>query len=173
MMTYSQFTQYVELHIREYVSEEMVVSSKTWQQKNNGVPIEGLVFKDTGALVDMPVMVYFKDLYEKYCKGDASINSFLQETVSELSNSVSTKFMDSFTDRIFFRMVNAEKNRNKLSSCPCRQVGDFLIEYRLIAFQNEFGMGSVAINNEIANSIGLNEEQLYQLSMKIQKKYFL
>jgi len=49
MMTYSQFTQYVELHIREYVSEEMVVSSKTWQQKNNGVPIEGLVFKDTGA----------------------------------------------------------------------------------------------------------------------------
>ena len=151
----------------------MVVSSKTWQQKNNGVPIEGLVFKDTGALVDMPVMVYFKDLYEKYCKGDASINSFLQETVSELSNSVSTKFMDSFTDRIFFRMVNAEKNRNKLSSCPCRQVGDFLIEYRLIAFQNEFGMGSMEINNEIANSIGLNEEQLYQLSMKIQKKYFL
>lgn len=66
MMTYSQFTQYVELHIREYVSEEMMVSSKTWQQKNNGVPIEGLVFKDTGALVDMPVMVYFKDLYEKY-----------------------------------------------------------------------------------------------------------
>lgn len=172
MMTYSQFTQYVELHIREYVSEEMVVSSKTWQQKNNGVPIEGLVFKDTGALVDMPVMVYFKDLYEKYCKGDASINSFLQETVSELSNSVSTKFMDSFTDRIFFRMVNAEKNRNKLSSCPCRQVGDFLIEYRLIAFQNEFGMGSVAINNEIANSIGLNEEQLYQLSMKNTEKVF-
>lgn len=86
MMTYSQFTQYVELHIREYVSEEMMVSSKTWQQKNNGVPIEGLVFKDNGALVDMPVMVYFKDLYEKYCKGDASINSFLQETVSELSN---------------------------------------------------------------------------------------
>ena len=172
MMTYSQFTQYVELHIREYVSEEMMVSSKTWQQKNNGVPIEGLVFKDTGALVDMPVMVYFKDLYEKYCKGDASINSFLQETVSELSNSVSTKFMDSFTDRIFFRMVNAEKNRNKLSSCPCRQVGDFLIEYRLIAFQNEFGMGSVAINNEIANSIGLNEEQLYQLSMKNTEKVF-
>ena len=33
MMTYSQFTQYVELHIREYVSEEMMVSSKTWQQK--------------------------------------------------------------------------------------------------------------------------------------------
>ena len=65
MMTYSQFTQYVELHIREYVSEEMMVSSKTWQQKNNGVPIEGLVFKDNGALVDMPVMVYFKDLYEK------------------------------------------------------------------------------------------------------------
>ena len=29
MMTYSQFTQYVELHIREYVSEEMMVSSKT------------------------------------------------------------------------------------------------------------------------------------------------
>ena len=56
MMTYSQFTQYVELHIREYVSEEMMVSSKTWQQKNNGVPIEGLVFKDNGALVDMPVM---------------------------------------------------------------------------------------------------------------------
>ena len=55
MMTYSQFTQYVELHIREYVSEEMMVSSKTWQQKNNGVPIEGLVFKDNGALVDMPV----------------------------------------------------------------------------------------------------------------------
>ena len=82
MMTYSQFTQYVELHIREYVSEEMMVSSKTWQQKNNGVPIEGLVFKDNGALVDMPVMVYFKDLYEKYCKGDASINSFLQETVN-------------------------------------------------------------------------------------------
>ena len=47
-----------------------MVSSKTWQQKNNGVPIEGLVFKDNGALVDMPVMVYFKDLYEKYCKGD-------------------------------------------------------------------------------------------------------
>ena len=80
--------------------------------------------------------------------------------------------MDSFTDRIFFRMVNAEKNRNKLSSCPCRQVGDFLIEYRLIAFQNEFGMGSVAINNEIANSIGLNEEQLYQLSMKNTEKVF-
>ena len=47
-----------------------------------------------------------------------------------------------------------------------------MIEYRLIAFQNEFGMGSVAINNEIANSIGLNEEQLYQLSMKNTEKVF-
>ena len=33
-------------------------------------------------------------------------------------------------------------------------------------------MGSVAINNEIANSIGLNEEQLYQLSMKNTEKVF-
>ena len=51
-------------------------------------------------------------------------------------------------------------------------IGDFLIEYRLIAFQNEFGMGSMEINNEIANSIGLNEEQLYQLSMKNTEKVF-
>ena len=172
MMTYSQFTQYVELHIREYVSEEMVVSSKIWQQKNNGVPIEGLVFKDTGALVDMPVMVYFKDLYERYCRGDASINSFLQETVNELSNGVSTKFRDSFKDRIFFRIVNAEKNHNKFFTSPCRQVGDFLVEYRLIAFQNEFGVGSMPINNEMAKNIGLNEEQLYQLSMKNTEELF-
>ena len=172
MMTYSQFTQYVELHIREYVSEEMVVSSKTWQQKNNGVPIEGLVFKDSGALVDMPVMVYFKDLYERYCRGDASINSFLQETVNELSNGVSTKFRDSFKDRIFFRIVNAEKNHNKFFTSPCRQVGDFLVEYRLIAFQNEFGVGSMPINNEMAKNIGLNEEQLYQLSMKNTEELF-
>lgn len=33
MMTYSQFTQYVELHIREYVSEEMMVSSKHGSKK--------------------------------------------------------------------------------------------------------------------------------------------
>ena len=56
-----------------------MVSSKTWQQKNNGVPKEGLVFKDNGALVDMPVMVYLKDLYEKYCKGDEVLILFYRK----------------------------------------------------------------------------------------------
>ena len=47
-----------------------------------------------------------------------------------------------------------------------------MVEYRLIAFQNEFGVGSMPINNEMAKNIGLNEEQLYQLSMKNTEELF-
>lgn len=172
MMTYSQFTQYVELHMREYVSEEMKISSRTWKQENNGVAIEGLVIKDTGALVDVPVMIYFKDLYEKYCKDGSNINSFLQDTVAEISIGVSTKYRDSLKDQIFFRIVNAERNRSKLANSPCRQEGDFLIEYRLLTFQNKYGVGSAAINNEIAKSMGVNEEQLYKLAMENTERLF-
>lgn len=165
MMTYSQFVEYIEIHKNEYLPENLDAYARSNKQ-NNGVLQDGWALTNVASVKDVPVMIYFKDLYEEFCQKDVDIKSFLKEKITTITDGVDMRFQDSVQDRIFLRIVNAEKNQKILQDYPCKKISDFLVTYRLLAYKNQEGIASLLVDHELAQRIGLNEEELYQKALK-------
>ena len=171
MMTYSQFVEYLEIHKDEYIPDNVDASIRTKKQ-NNGVLQDGWALMDKESSIDMPLMLYFRDLYGEFSQSNVEINIFLKEKISNLADTVRQKSLDSITDHIFLRIVNAEKNQKMLQDYPCRQISDFIVTYRLLVLQDQEGIGSLLVDHDLAKSTGLSEEQLYQRALKNTEKLF-
>ncbi len=72
--------------------------------------------------------------------------------------------LDRYTkkDSIIFQLVNTIQNENLLCGLPHREFQDLSIIYRWVIKVAEKEMSSVIINNEMAEKLGMSEEQLFK-----------
>ena len=72
-------------------------------------------------------------------------------------------------DHIVFQVVNTEKNQDMLKKAPHRRFLDLSIIY---ALTNEFGQFLILVTDQIAETHGWSEEQLFQMAMRNTKSLF-
>lgn len=72
-------------------------------------------------------------------------------------------------DHIVFQVVNTEKNQDMLKKAPHRRFLDLSIIY---ALTNEFGQFLMLVTDQIAETHGWSEEQLFQMAMRNTKSLF-
>ena len=72
-------------------------------------------------------------------------------------------------DHIVFQVVNTEKNQDMLKKAPHRRFLDLSIIY---ALTNEFGQFLMLVTDQIAETHGWSEEQLFQMAMRNTKLLF-
>lgn len=72
-------------------------------------------------------------------------------------------------DHIIFQVVNTEKNQDMLKKAPHRRFLDLSIIY---ALTNEFGQFLILVTDQIAETHGWSEEQLFQMAMRNTKSLF-
>lgn len=107
---------------------------------------------------------YIKEQYEISQKEIAHIQSMVDSL---------TEF-DKIKDRIYFNLVNNDKNKDFLKGVPHRKFLDLAIIYRvLLVNSHECGIADAIVQNEILKQWGdITEEELYKLAMKNTPKMF-
>ena len=110
--------------------------------------------------------LYINDMYEKYSEtGD------LQATLREAAKAMDEVFreatipsldINTAKDNIIFQLVNTMQNEDMLKNLPHREFQDLSIMYRWIVGVDQKGLSSIVINNNVAESLGMGEEELFK-----------
>ncbi len=167
MMDYEIFKEVVKEGFLSYMPksyqdmEVRVVPVDKVNRKLDGLSL----LPDKGERVISPT-IYINDMYEKYLKtGD------LQETLRESAEALDEVFreaaippldLSTAKDNIIFQLVNTMQNEDMLKNLPHREFQDLSIIYRWVAGVDDNGIASSIINNNLAESLGMGEEQLFK-----------
>ena len=109
---------------------------------------------------------YIDDMYAKYLKTED-----LQTTLREAADTMDEVFREATIppldismakDNIIFQLVNTMQNEDMLRNLPHREFQDLSIIYRWVVDVEQKGLSSVVINNHVAESLGMGEEQLFK-----------
>lgn len=167
-MTYCQFIQAVEAKVKKEVSEKLSVSVHT-ARKNNGVMRTGLIITEKG--INISPAIYLEEYYEQFQEGD---------TVEEIASDIlriyaKIRFRESWQeekfccyeeveDKIVFRLVGREANRELLKEIPYIPYLDMAVIFYVLLEVNAYGTASVLIQNEHLKMWGIDARQLEEIA---------
>lgn len=167
MMEYEIFKEVVKGSFLSYMPisyqgmEVRVVPAEKVNRKLDGLSL----LSDNGKTMISPT-IYINDMYEQYIKtGD--LQATMQnaaEAMDKVFKEATVPMLDINTakDNIIFQLVNTTQNEDLLKNLPHRGFQDLSIIYRWVVSVDEKGISSTVINNNLARSLGMEEEQLFK-----------
>ena len=167
MMDYEIFKEVVKEGFLSYMPksyQDMEVKVVPVDKVNRKLDGLSLLAQDGESMIS-PTL-YINDMYEKYSKtGD--LQGTLQEaaeTMDEVFREAELPPLDISTakDNIIFQLVNTMQNEDMLKNLPHRDFQDLSIIYRWVVGVEQQGISSVVINNHVAESLGMGEEELFK-----------
>jgi len=166
LMDFLQFVNEVKKGLTEYFkdSAEVTVSNV---RKNNGVMLTGVVIMKKDSHI--APTIYLESFYEAYKKGMGLREILSQIEVIYEKNRVqgsedSLEFFQSFLKvrkKIFYKLINAEKNRELLREIPSVPYLDLAIVFYCDCSSELFGNAAILIKNSHLKMWGVDKEQLY------------
>ena len=176
-MEYEVFVSIIAEAIEKYLPDEWV---------NAGISVvtnEKVNCKKTGILFNRTdknysPTVYMEEYFERFQSGWSmeevieDMGRLLVQLDNDEIHSVKPSEIFKEKDKIFFELINTKENEELLKKLPHRSFLDLSIVYRWLISNNERGMASVQIGDDMAKYYGLTEENLYQLAMKNTKELF-
>lgn len=170
MMNYEIFKEVVADTFKDYLPEQyrnmelQVVSVNKVNRMMDGINL-------IGGKEDRVVSptVYINDMYDHY-KACNDLKEAIRTGAERMGTALSRcpeapKFeLSEAKDNIVFQLVNTEQNRDMLAGVPHREFQDLSIIYRWVLKMDEEGIQSTIVKNELAESLGLQEEQLFKLA---------
>lgn len=172
MMNYEIFKEVVAEKLLSYMPQqyqgmEVVVHSV---EKVNRTK-DGISLRGNGDEDSISPTMYINDMYEHYLKTED-----LQEVLKTAAKAMDEAFMQSpeipsigaedAKENIVFQLVNTLQNEDMLRDTPHREFQDLSIIYRWVVGVDERGIASTVIHDRLADSLGLNEEQMFKLAVE-------
>lgn len=118
-------------------------------------------------------MIYLESFYNSYLesKDFLEVMGRVKECLEQALESTemieqSVCYAKPSKDNIVFELMHSEKNHEFLKGLPHRQFLNLSIVYRWDVIEDENNRASSIVNKDIAKSLGLDEEELYQLAYK-------
>ena len=102
--------------------------------------------------------------------GNDEGRALMEETVRDFLDGI-TDF-GNVKDRICFRLVNTERNRDFLSAAPHRNFMDLSTAYYICFEMSDGRFASVAVNDRIMEDWGVTEDQLWDTAFANTQKIF-
>ena len=160
-MTFEMFQLYIREHILEGWKEDADVETSI-VKKNNGIELCGLYIKRKEEQISPTI--YLDEYYDYYLKGEGLeeiIIRIREEYEWKVSRVTSYHFnLEKFEyvrDRIVYRLVNYEKNREILEECPHLKLYDLALTFRWVAHSDDIGISTALVTNQ--------EMRAWELSM--------
>lgn len=167
MMDYEIFKEVVKEGFLSYMPksyQDMEVRVVPVDKVNR--KLDGLSLLPKNEKTTISPTLYINDMYEKYLRtGD------LQATLREAAEAMDEVFREAeippldistAKDNIIFQLVNTMQNEDMLKNLPHRDFQDLSVIYRWVVGVEQQGLSSVVINNHVAESLGMGEEQLFK-----------
>ena len=167
MMNYEIFKEVVKESFLSYMPEKyqcMEVRVDSVQKVNRKLDGLSLLMKNEKTMIS-PTL-YINDMYEDYLKTED-----LQATMQEAAEAMDKVFSEvevppldisTAKDNIIFQLVNTMQNEDMLKNMPHREFQDLSIIYRWVAGVDGNGIASSMINHNLAETLGMGEEQLFK-----------
>lgn len=167
-MNYSEFKMYLLNSITNLTGCEAQVSIRKIR-KNNGIFLDGLTIHYADR--NIAPTIYLDSYWQKYLDGrdaDAIVGEILadNETYSIERNLDVHEFLDfsRLRDRVMYRLINYEMNRDFLDTVPMREVLDLAVVYYYRVEDEELSGATCVIRNEDVERWGVTEEELWDLA---------
>ena len=176
MMDYQMFKEIVKEKIKDYMSPEY---------RDAAVEIISVnkvnVVKDALAIrkpdEQIAPNLYLDDFYEGYQQSDnlEMTLKLMAEEYGRIADKSVKKVeidMSQMKDRVVMMLINTEQNKEMLADLPHREFQDLSVIYRYVVSQDEYGMASFKITNELLKQSGMTPEELFQHAAENTKKMF-
>ena len=165
-MTYNQFIQAVERKIEEAVKEEAFVSTYS-AEKNNGVIRQGITI--TQKEINISPTIYLEDYYDKFQEGyelDHIVADILRlykevRILKSWDESVISSF-EAVEEKIVYRLVNLEANRELLKGVPYVPYLDLAIIFYVMMEFNDYGTACMLIRDEHLEMWNVTGKEVYR-----------
>lgn len=177
MMNYEDFKKEVAERFMDYMPEEYrkLELRITPVKKVNRV-MDGLSLINEKDDMNICPTFYINEMYDNY-KRTCEVECILKDVADCMVRAIKAPAIEgidytNIRENIVFQLVNTEWNRKMLSDIPHRQFLDLSIIYRWIIKNDENGIHSTIIKNNLMANLGLIEEDLYRLAMENTKSIF-
>lgn len=131
--------------------------------KNNDIILNGIVFVDR----NISAVVYIEDLFNTYNNGK-TIDEVVDMAINILNNnneSFDFTNFDNIKDKLSLRLINAEKNKEVIKTCPYKEYLDFALIININVENN----GVVKVNNAIFNTWNKSFDEVFEIALNSTK----
>lgn len=137
-------------------------------RKNNGVVLRGITVTQDDS--NISPTIYLNSYYEEYIKGRATLINVVNDVMdtynrNKVNQSVDMRYFlnyESVRQKIIYKLVNTEKNKELLEDIPHIEFLDLSIVFQCLVAQEDFGRASILIHNVHLKLWDVSVEILYQ-----------
>ncbi|MBU9725310.1 DUF5688 family protein [Diplocloster modestus] len=165
-MNYEQFMECVRTRVEEVLGGEARVTVYS-VVKNNSVKLDGLTIMERENNVSPTIYLnpYF-EAFEHGMEMDKIVREILKVyTQCRPKQKFDTDYLKDYEkvkDRIVYRLVNYEKNRELLEQMPCIRFLDLAVIFYCLIAVGEEGTASVAVKSEYRKVWDITLPQIYE-----------
>ena len=178
MMNYEIFKEVVAEKFMDYMPEQYQGMRLRVEPVNKvNKVLDGITLVGSGAGRSVSPTLYINHMYEHYLETEN-----LQEVLQSAARRMDVAFkempevgdvnLESAKDNIVFQVINTLQNEDMLRDMPHREFQDLSIIYRWVVKVDENGIQSSAIRNNLAEQLGMNEEQLFKCAVENTRRIF-
>lgn len=167
-MTKENFAEELRNRLPEYMPDRYknLTFSEKKTNKNNGVELTGILVDDGSGCAPA---IYIDKMYDNFCdKPDfEKIIRNLAETIVDVmdnkpdTDNILKKIKEGFA-HVIPKLINAEKNKELLKTCPHRMFLDLAVVYEIMLGTNQF----ILIRNKMSDYHDMTEDKLYDLAVE-------
>lgn len=169
-MNLSEFATEIAEQLREKMGSEFTITVEE-VLKNNDIRLTGVAIKKTSE--NMAPIVYLEEFFQQYQNGDP-IGKIAEEIRTMYERNASTMDLDSgffkyfalVEDKIFYKLINYEKNQELLKDVPHFRWHDLAVVFYYQIEGRAFGMASITIHDSHLGMWGLTAEEVYRTARR-------
>lgn len=176
IMKIEKFVSLIEEKLQQKMGDNVKIRTQK-VRKNNNVVYYGVIIQEVGQ--NIAPTIYVNSFYEMYC-GGADMEMVLKGIMDTYENgrvkeSIDMEFFcdfDKVKDRIAYRLISAERNKELLEQIPHILFMDLAICFYYAFYQDELGDGMILIHNSHMEMWGTNHRELMKLAEENTKRMF-
>ena len=165
-MTFKEFENVVLDYCKNNLSSDFTVRVSD-VRKNNGIVLKGISAIKDGR--NAAPTIYLNELYSRLLSG-TDLEEILNECVRIIDNPdfgpiEELDFMSDYEkakDRVYYKLINTEKNRDTLENVPHLNFLDLSIVFYIVVSCGSGDTGTILINNQILNGFCVTLDRLFE-----------
>lgn len=166
-MEFSNFTMLVREEVEKRTGDCYKVRLDD-VRKNNGVVLKGLTVTQDDS--NISPTIYLNSYYEEYIKGRATLVNVVNDVMdtyhrNKVNQSVDMRYFlnyEGVKQRIIYKLVNTEKNKELLEDIPHIEFLDLSIIFQCLVAQEDLGRASILIHNVHLKLWEVSVDAIYQ-----------
>lgn len=140
-------------------------------RKNNGVILSGITMTQENS--NISPTIYLNRYYEAYERGEAAFENIVEDVLdayerNKVGKSIDMKYFlnyENIKDRIIFKLVHAERNKELLEDVPYVRYLDLAVVFQCLVKEEQFGNATIMIHNAHMKLWEKTAQELYERAL--------